>query len=239
MDEILNQLAKLVGKRKSDLKKTANAVAKKEEIATLKGIIPQEAHEQLILQGVCKRYEISLDKLDELLGIGEVFDIEKEEAKALEKTIKEIKQKVNKEVNKMGDNWEDIFGSVPEKEDAPEGEGGFKKYENLKTLANIPYKLKLEDPTTLPYQHNGTGNDGKDYTSYAINVILVEGVEDSPFKENEAYKLWLNERAFGNFVRFWRNDCGLDSPDDRVFQYKKAEKISKKTGRTYHQISFK
>ncbi|MCP4651663.1 MAG: hypothetical protein GY853_16500 [PVC group bacterium] len=238
MDEILTQLAEIIGKRKSDLKKTATAVQKKTEIATLKGIIPDHAYNKLVLLGVCKRYEIPYETLDKLLGDGEVEEIQ-EEAKEIKETIPNNENKITKEVNKMGDNWNDIFGSVPERKETDDTEGGFKKYENLKTLTNLPYKLKLEDPSALPYQHEGTGNDGKDYTSYAINVILIEGVEDGPFKNGEAYKLWLNERAFANFVRFWRNDLGLDSPDDREFVYKKAEKISKKTGRTYHLITFK
>lgn len=236
MDEILAKLAEHIGKRKSDLKKTADAIEKKEETAVLKGVVPKEAYQELVLRGVCKRYEISDEILDELLGKESVPDVEQEEREAVDEEIKDIKNKIKNEVKDM--TWENVFGSVPNQKEIDE-ETGFRKLDNLKTLANIPYKLKLEDPTEPPFQYDGVGKDGKDYTSYAINVILTEKVEDSPFKVGEVYKLWLKESAFGNFVRFWRDDCGLDSPDDRVFTYKKAEKTSTKTGRTYHQISFK
>ncbi len=241
MDELLQKLADFVGKRKGDLKKTANAVANKPENKQLKDIIPEEAYNRIILLGVCKRYEIDIDIVDEIMKKEELIEefaetIEEiigDDIEILEEYIKE------NEVNKKLTNWKDIFGSVSEKsEEVGEG-GGFRKVENLDALTNILYKLRIEDPTEIPYEHHGIGRDGSTYTSHAINVVLVNTGEDGKrLTVNGVYKLWLNELGWKAFVRFWKFDAGLDAPDNREFDYKKAEKLSK-NNRKYNIHTFK
>ena len=225
IDATLEKIAEKVGKRKTDLKKTYNSILKKKKEEGLdEELLGEEGFHRLGLLGTCKRYELDPSILDRL-------DDEKETVE----DKKEIKIEVKKEVKNMSK----FFGDF-EPVERPSGDGEYEKVDNLKPLLNLTYHVRLADPSEPAYEHEGIGKDGKEFKSYAMNVVVIDIIPKGKDKKHEIgakYKLWLNPIGFSDLFRFWDEVVGAPA-DDRIFSLEKSEKTSKSSGRNYAVWTF-
>lgn len=252
---------------KGQVKRIYNKIKKEKKEEGLDEMIPPEQFQRFILLGVGKHYELDNDKIKEILDektepvdeidedeIAEALDLDdnEDEDEDLGFTLTDDPD-YGKEEFDNNKNWKDIFKTTTKSEF--DGEGGFVKKPSLQILLNIGMKLKLVDPNDEPYIYDGIGKDNKPYTSYAMDVVLVDILTDDDeileevynkgdfrgeklYTKKRAYKLWLNERGFESFVEFWRDTLGLEQPDSRTFILKKSQRKSKSTGRRYNVFKF-
>jgi len=266
IDKILTDMATSLGKRKGDLKRSYNSLKKKKTEEGISEFVPEENFERLLLIGVSSKYNLKTDQLDAI--IDSITEHEAEDEIELEELqeeldavddleidleedfpdedelefedepedIDEITFDEDDEVEEEAGSWEDIFASTPEPK---EGTSDFERLPSLTIISGTTYYLKLVDPKELPYTHKGTGKDGKDYTSKAMDVLLIKVTPKTRYRERYEqgddrgkkcfvdglkYKLWMSETAFTWFAQFWQEDVGRKSPDGRIWTFEQIKK---------------
>jgi len=132
-----------------------------------------------------------------------------------------------------------FFGEYePEqKREMTEESSVFEKLDSLKPLHNLEYRVRLTN--FAPYRHEGVGRDGDEYVSYKLEVMLMDIIpnKDKNVSKGQRYALWLNERAYDNFYRFWK-ETARSAPDERVFSIERLQKVSQSSGRNYDIWTF-
>lgn len=252
VEKIILNIAEHLGKRKGDVKRVYNTI-KKTKDEELSGGVPEEMLERIVLLGVLRKYEIDVNTLDsfseeeeeEEEDDDEDFDDEEDDDDDLDITFEEVKPEVATKGKVANTTWKNFLNSIPE----PKESTDYETVPNLVQISGALYTLKLTEPDELPYEYEGVGHDGDPYVSYAMDVKLL-GISPKSFKNEtydksneksgvvkgekcfnigETYKLWLSKTAIGWFAKFWRDNLGLETADDRKFTYQKfkKEKITK------------
>ena len=216
-----------------------------------------ELEEDNVLEEVLKE-EISEESLkeeeEEELSVVEEPEFEKKEVEfkpSFTKRPKETPDLILDEIKKdkpvTKNIWNEFFEMLPEKND-----GKFINYPTLQIKDNLTYFIKIKDPKSPPYKHEGIGYGNNPYTSWAFNIVLIkvspedfntETYEKGDFKgellytNNREYKFWLSDKHRGTFAKFWTDTLGLDDFDGRIFAFRRTSKLSKKN-RQYKIFKF-
>lgn len=242
---MLEKIAEKTGKRTQDIKTAYTKLSKTKIEEGLKDIIPEEQFEKIVILGLLGKYEIS-DMADELFGNGEVLLLEEDDDDVIE--FNDIYEEPEEDVVEEQKTFKQLL-KVLKSTDGEETQ--FPPSLQIKT--NVNYRIFILDPEDEPYHHNGVNKWGKKYESYAFNIQLIkvkpkdfydEIYEKGDFKgeplytNGRNYKLWLAKRHMESFVAFWRDALGLENVDQRSFEFRKTEKTSKTSGRTYAVFKF-
>lgn len=173
-DDILQQMADLVGKRKGDLKRTFNALEKKKKDEGVADVTSEDIFLRLVLLGVCNKYGILKEQLDIILE-GEVSEDEPED---------ELEEESEIDFDDLEDEDEEIGLEELEEElnddedddlDEDEDENGFAEFDSFDEVD----EMFEEGPQTWEEIFTSTPDpeDNKNSFEKIPNLLIMPNAE--------------------------------------------------------------
>lgn len=225
-DIIVGHLARISKKEPNEILKSYQAEyeRKTEEFKDID--IPKDQIEQMAFMIVGKQLNISEPDISSIFIAVEIEEDFQSEANNKGNEVKTMDEKAPSKAKSFKEFTRGIEKTIPET--------NYKKRPSLIVQDGARYRMKLLDPTKIPFEY-----DNGEYTSYVFDIELIS-VEpeymydevyekgdkkgDKLYTNGEEYSLWLWEKPFWSFVDFWETLTDDDNPDDREFIYYKKSK---------------
>ena len=226
IEAVIKHLSELSSKKEDEISKSFEAEfeRKDEEFKTID--IPRDQITQMAFIVVGKQLNISEADMSSIFIAVEIEEDFQSEANNKVNEVKIMDEKAPSKAKSFKDFVKGVEKTIPET--------NYKKRPSLIVQDGARYRMKLLDPSKIPFEY-----DNGEYTSYVFDIELIS-VEpaymydevyekgdkkgDKLYVNGEEYSLWLWEKPFWAFVDFWETLTDDDNPDDREFIYYKKSR---------------
>ncbi len=229
---VMDKVAKLTEKRRSDITRSFNSIYKKTKEEFSEMNIPDNQLEKMALYGLGDRWKITKENMSGLIEdssdgekVDEIFEEDDDEEDISDISLEDIEEEldlgdditiasppVERESEGFdADNLKDLFNKAIKRSDEKAvDDEKFEKLPSLIQIYNAVYTMELLYPDDLPYEHY---NEQYKSNSYVFKVLLHKVSPDDFYEERYEKGDLKGKKMFvkGNKYSIWLSETALAS----------------------------